>query len=305
MGSQGNGVAMKLDIGSVFASAWEMIKARVWLLIGMWLVFFVIQLVYTAVVGGILGGTMFAFGAAGAGMDDPGALLGGLGIGAILLSFVFYIGYFVIAFGGQAASAILGSPLEQPNFSDALRNGLKAGLTFLGVLVLLGIVYFVFFLGYSLLTLILSFLGDLGAFLAVLLFVPAFIYLSLRFAVIMPVVAVDKVFNPIAAIRRTWDVTAGNVLGIFIVVVATIVLALVLLGLPFMIIFGGLGLAAFGAGGGTDAGTALAAVGSIIGAFVLLAPLYIVYSIVSVVINACLHAELTDTQAEELADTFE
>jgi hypothetical protein len=294
---------MKLDIGRVFSNTWAMIKQRFWLLVGMWAVFFGIQAVYFTVAGTFVFGSAMAFGAVGAGLDSPEAVLGGLGIGVILLGAIFYIGYFVILFASQAASAILGSPIESGNFGEALGAGFKSGLTLLGVTVLMVILYLIFVAGYSLIFAALSFLGDAAGLVGALLFIPVGIYLALRFAVLMPVVAVERVFNPITAIRRTWEVTSGNVLGILLVTIVAIALALVFLGIPFFVIFGAAGAASL-SDGDPSAALSAAAIGSMLVGFLLFLPLYVVYSIVSVVINSCLHAELTDADQVSLEDTF-
>lgn len=294
---------MKLEVGRVLSTSWTMIKQRFWLLCAMWLVYLAIQMVYSTVMGGFIGGSMLVFGMAGAGMDSPEALLGGLGIGVMVVMILFYIGYIVVAFAQQAAMVALGSPIEKPAFGDALSAGLKAGLTLLGVTVLVVGAYLVLIVGIALLSLVLSFMGDAGPVLASLIFLPAMIYLGLRFVVVVPVVVIEKFFNPIAAVRRSWQITGGKVLGIFLVMLANVAIAVVMLGIPVLIVFGTFG--AIGAGAGDpDPAMAIAAFGTVIGALLLFFPLFLIYSIVSVVINACLHAELTDSETSRLEATF-
>lgn len=294
---------MKLEVGRVLSTSWTMTKQRFWLLCAMWLVYLVIQVVYSTVMGGFLGGSMLVFGMAGAGMDNPEALLGGLGIGVIVVMILFYAGYIVVAFAQQAAMIALGSPVEKPAFGDALTAGLKAGLTLTGVTVIVLAAYLVLIAGIALLTLVFSFMGDAGPVLATLIFLPAMIYFGLRFVVVAPVVVVEKLFNPIEAVRRTWQITGGNVIGILLVMLANLAIAVVMLGIPVLIVFGTFG--AIGAGAGDpDPAMAIAAFGTAIGAMLLLFPLFLVYTIVSAVINACLHAQLSDSETSKLEATF-
>lgn len=294
---------MKLNIGRVLSTAWAMTKQRFWLLVGMWAVFFGIQAIYFTVAGTFLLGSTMAFGAVGAGLDSPEAILGSMSIGVILLGTIFYVGYFVILFASQAASAILGSPLESGNFGEALGKGFRSGLTLLGVTILMVILYLIFAAVYSLILVALSFLGDAAGLVGALLFIPVGIYLALRFAVLMPVVAVERVYNPITAIRRTWEVTSGNVLGILLVTLVAIALAVVFLAIPFFVIFGAAGAASL-SDGDPSAALSAAAVGSILFGALLFLPLYVAYSIISVVMNSSLHAELTDADTQTLEDTF-
>lgn len=293
---------MTVDIGRVFSNSWEMVKQRFWILLGMWALFFAVQMVFSTVFTAVLGGSMFALGAAAGGLDDPNMLMaGGFGIGFILFTIIFYLGYIVIMLAQQCAMAALASPLDRVAFGDAFRTSFRAGLTFFGVTLLLVIAYFAFALAGVLVAALLSMLGDAGAIIAGILIVPAVIYLVLRLSVIVPVVAVDRTFNPVQAIRRTWQMTGGNVLAILVVSVISLVIALALLGIPIALMFGS--LVAIGSGS-TDPAAALGAMGSIIGGVLLLFPLFIVYSIVSVVINVCLHAEMTDSQTARLEETF-
>ncbi len=292
---------MAIDIARVFSQSWEMIKERWLLLLGMWLAFFVINIVYTMVGGGVIGGSMFALGAAAAGgLGDSEMLMGGLGIGGVLMLIVFYIGSIVIIFAQQCAMAALATPLRRTPFGEAIGIGLKAGVTFIAITILLGIAYLVFALAYMLVAVVLSLLGSLGAILSVLLLIPVLLYFAVRLSVIVPVVAVDGTLNPIKAISRTWSMTSGNALPILAVYAVIIGIALILLGLPFFMMFGSLFAAEAGAG---DA-AAVAAVGSMIGGFFLLVPMFLIYSIIAIVINTCLHAQMTDTQTDEVAETF-
>lgn len=291
---------MKVDIGRVFSNTWEMVKQRFWLLLGMIAVYFAVQMVFGIVFGGVFGGALAAMGASAGSFDDPSMMLGGLGIGMIIFLLLFYVAIFLITFAQQCSMSALASPLQNIRFGDAIGIGFKGGLTFLGIIGLLIVAYIAFAIVGAIVGFVLSFLGEAAAILIALLFFPAIIYLGLRFAVVVPVVAVDREFNPIKALQRTWQMTSGNVLAILVVFIVVTIAAMVLMGIPFFLMFGS--LAALGASG--DPSAAMGAVGAFVGIMLLLVPLFLIYSIVSVTVTACLHAEMSDTGTQNLEETF-
>ena len=277
-----------------------MFKQRFWLMVGMGLLYFAIYMLFGVVAGSLLGGSMMAMTGAASGFDSPGAGLAGLGIGMILLMIVMYLGYFVILFAQQCAMTELATPLRRVRFGDALTGGLKGGLTFLGIVVLGILAYILFAIVSALLVGMMSLLGDVGAVLSVLLFLvilPLAIYVGLRLMVIVPVVAVDRVFNPITAITRSWEITRGHVLSAFVVYLVIIGVALALLVIPIVMIFGAIA-------GAASTGDPSAAIASAIGALLLSIPLFLLYTIASIVIVASFHAELVGPATDELEDAF-
>jgi len=144
--------------------------------------------------------------------------------------------------------------------------------------------------------LILSFLGELGGIILVVLLIPAMIYLACRFSMIIPVVVVEKVFNPITAINRSWQITAGKVLGILVVLIVFAVIAAIGFFL-FAMLFGG--ILDGGAMGGQPG------VASLIVFFVATLVLSFAFLVTYSALIASLHAEVSDTQAVEFGKTFE
>ena len=290
---------MTIDIGQLFSRSWEVIKQRVWLLLGMYVLFFVIQIVFSGVLGVIMGGSAMAFAGVASGMDSPAGALGGLGVGFIVMMVVMYLGYFVIVFAQQCAMSALATPLRQTPFGDAIGIGFKGGLTFL-LIVLLGILVYIGFVVVGMIVgFLFSVLGDIGGLVAGLLFLllPGFIYLALRMAVLVPVVAVDRETGPILAITRTWALTRGHALSIFVIYLIMTGIALVLFLVPILMLVGS--LASIG-----ETGDPTGAVGALLAIPLLLIPLVLVYTIVSTVITACLHAAITDRYEEGVEDTF-
>jgi hypothetical protein len=294
------------DIRQVFSNAWTALKDRWLLMIGMWAIFFGLMMIYYFVFGGVLGGAMLATGAmAGGAMggSDPTALLGSLGVGFILMTMLFLFGYMVIALGQQAGMIAIATPVERVNFGDAMMRGLKGGLTLLGVIVLMVLLGVVFALIAALIIVILQFMGDMGAVIGILLLAPIAIYLALRFAVLVPVIVVEKVFNPITAMGRAWQVTSGKVLGILIVYVVVTVLAVVIFFVPFVLLVGS--PLALASGGADPMGAAAAGIGAIFGAIVLIFFLSIAYALFTTALSAALHAQISDAHTVDLGKTFE
>ena len=63
---------------------------------------------------------------------------------------------------------------------------------------------------------------------AVLVAVPVLIWAACRVSIVFPVIAVDRVTGPVAAIRRAWGLTGGHVLKIIALFVIYAVAAAIL-----------------------------------------------------------------------------
>lgn len=288
-----------MDIGRVFSISFAMFRQRFWLLLGMWLVFLVIQFAAAiAIFVGVIGmGLAGAAGLAG-GLEDPAAFTG-LGIGMIAAVVLFYAGYIVILLAQQAAMVTIASPLEEPSFGGAMVRGFRSALPFFALALLMMLGYFILALGIMMLLGVSDAVGGSGgrAFAAILpiLFLPVIIYLACRFAVLIPVVAVDQVFNPITALRRSWSVTRGKTLAILLALIAFVVVSLVALGLPVVLLIA----AADAAEGGSGAGAVLAIIGGL-----LIIPVMIVYTLFAAAFTASLHSEVTGGGSDRLEEVF-
>lgn len=289
-----------IDIGRVFATSWAMLRQRFWLLLGMFAVFFAIQIVGSMVLG-IVMALLGAAGAVGigAGLDDPAAITG-MSVVFILIMVLFYGAYGVLALVQQAAMVTIASPLEDPSFSTAMVRGFKSVLPFIAITLILGVGY----LALGALVFAVAGVAGIGggtagsivSIVLLLLFMPVIIYLGCRFSVLIGVVAVDQVFNPIAAIRRSWAVTQGRVLGIFLATLVFVVLTLVILGLPFLLIFGSTL--------GSDGDPGAAAIGAVLFGFLAFIPLLVLYTMFASAYGAALHSELTGGGSERLEEVF-
>jgi hypothetical protein len=286
-----------IDIGNVFRTAGRMMRQRFWGMLGLCAVFLAIQF------GGfmVLGVGMVAVGTAGvaafgAGLDDPSALAG-MSIGLVAFMVLIYAAYVVLLLAQQAALVTLASPLEEPGFGAAMSRGFKSTLPFFAIAVLLFIPYF------ALAALVGGAAnaggltpGSTAADLVPLLLLPVMVYLGCRFSVLVPVVAVDQVFNPVKAIRRSWQVTRGNVWRIFLSYVIFTLGAVLVLIMPFVLLFG-----LVDAGQDTNSGVADAGVAAI---FLMFFPMLFLYFMSLSAYMAALHSEVTGGGAEALEEVF-
>jgi hypothetical protein len=232
-----------------------------------------------------------------ASLEDLGSVAG-MGIGLIVFMVLFYGAYIVLFLAQQAAIVTLASPLEEPLFGAAMGRGFKSALPFFGIAVVLMLAYFAFI---ALLALVVGAVGlgggaaaaVVGGLLA-LIALPVLIFVGCRLAVLVPVVAVDQVFHPITAIRRSWNVTRGRVVGILLAALAFLVLTLVVFGAPFALLFAIMD-ASVGSSGASPALLLLP---------LLLLPVLVIYSIYSSAYIAALHSEVTGGGAESLEEVF-
>lgn len=178
----------------------------------------------------------------------------------------------------------------RPTVGEAIRLGIGGVLSYLGANLLVG-------LG----------LGLVGGILiggAVAAGVPALavvfglgllvaaIYIGIRTSLAAPVVAVDRVRNPIEALRRSWDLTRGNagrillfyvLLGVAFVVVLMVIVAIVSVVLTLL-------------AGGEAAK---------IGAAVISSLLTAVMTLYFIAVIASIHRQLSGPSAGEISATFE
>jgi hypothetical protein len=114
---------------------------------------------------------------------------------------------------GTIALLRLCTDRTRPTVGDAIRVGLSGLLTYFGAQLVLG-------LGFGLIGGLLVAIGGISGSTAliaivVIALIVVLIYVLLRTTLLAPVIAVDGERNPIAALRRSWDLTRGNTGGIF------------------------------------------------------------------------------------------
>ncbi|MEP2734701.1 MAG: glycerophosphoryl diester phosphodiesterase membrane domain-containing protein [Erythrobacter sp.] len=295
---------MSISVGNVFSTGIEMFGKRALKLAGLWLIFTILSyavsfgLIFAVGGGGLLSGS---FGGAD---PDFGAMGAGLGIG---IGLVYLISFYIS--GAQMASmASMGSRLTSGDFGTSFTTGFTGGLTLMGVFLLFLIGGFVIALPFSLFAD--GPLGDGGGALAILplLLLAAMVFLTCRLCLVFPVVGVDGVRNPITAITRSWQMTKGSGLKIFLILIIFFVILMVLVFILSLLMGGVMmgAMAGIGSGGVDDFGAA--DIGSMIGVFAGVGLVFLlVMSVIAAfttAIFAAVHSEISGTEAEGLEETF-
>ena len=127
-----------------------------------------------------------------------------------------------------------------------------------------------------------------------LLLIPASIYLACRFAVLVPVIVVEQIYNPIKAVNRAWAVSRGRVLSILVVLLLVGLASLVVFGLPM-----GAAIAVSDPSAGGEPPLLVALMP------ILMFPLTIAFMIFFSAVTASLHARISDHGAQSAAEVFE
>jgi hypothetical protein len=284
---------MSLSVSQVLSDTWSALTARFWGLVGMWLVFFAIMMAMVLVFFMAMGGGALAL--AGS-MENPDGLGAGFGAGMIGLMIVFYLAYLLVACAQNAAITALASPLRERDFGGAMSVGLRSAPTLLVVFVLLLIAYFAGAIAFGVLAGALSALGTAGVAISVILVLGIVIYFACRLGLVFPVVPVEGVRNPFTAIGRSWALTRGNVLPIFLAMLVLVVITLMLVAILFVPLFGSFS--------GLNDASAIPSIGAMSFLFLGAAVLSVVVAVAYAAFLAALHARLVGT-GEQLADTFE
>ncbi|MEL7736769.1 hypothetical protein AAG614_00150 [Citromicrobium bathyomarinum] len=130
----------------------------------------------------------------------------------------------------------------------------------------------------------------LAVILGLLLFV-AFIYLMVKFSLLAPVIAIDKVYTPLTALLRSWRLTKGNSVRLFffylLLFIALVVVSGVI-GMIVMLVFGLMGEEVMLIGSGL--------INSAVNAVVIVLMLGVL---------AAVHRQLAGPSAESMGETFE
>jgi len=78
-------------------------------------------------------------------------------------------------------------------------------------------------------------LAQVASPLAIFLVAPIAIYLAIKFSLIMPAIAIDRIVNPLGALARSWQLTKGNSLLLFVFYLLLFIAALVISALASMV----------------------------------------------------------------------
>jgi hypothetical protein len=209
------------------------------------------------------------------------------------------MGYGILSFlfqsVGYLAMLALLTDRARPTVGQALGIGLRALPTVIGAALLVFAGYLGGILLLAMLAAALSSVSGL-AFVAVLLFLALLVgvvYVMVKFSLLLPVVVIDHVTNPVAALARSWRLTKGNSLRLFffylVLTIAYLVIAMVasIVIMAPAVLIAGQGMVSMLVGG-------LAS--GIIGAAA---------SVVLIALLAAIHRQFAGPSPEALGSTFE
>ena len=114
---------------------------------------------------------------------------------------------------GMLALLYLLSDRARPTLGEALKHGFKYLLTYIGAQILQGILFLVLIL----IPFVAAHAGavTVAVILGILILV-AFVYLFTKLSLSIPVIAIESQGNPLTALTRSWSLTKGNSLRIFL-----------------------------------------------------------------------------------------
>lgn len=179
---------------------------------------------------------------------------------------------------------------SRPTVGEALKIGVMALLPYIAAQLLVGLaagIFMVFAIaigaatGVGVITFVLGTIAVVG-----------FVYLWVKFSLVSPVIAIDRTFNPLTALQRSWQLTKGNSLRLFAFFLLVIV-AIVVVGLILSLV---IGLLAALLGTGT---AGLLVTGIFSGA------LGAAYTVLFMSILAAVHRQLSGGTTEDVSATFE
>jgi len=280
---------MSLSIGGIISQTFSMAMQRIGSLLGVWAIYFGLQLLLMIILFGVVGTSFMMAGS----MENPLAM----GMSAVLTMILGYMAYFLLYMAQAAALVHNASPAHDPSLGDSFMAGLRAVPILLGLALIMLVAYFLAAIVLGLVGAAFSAAGDAGSVIYVILVFLLMIYISCRLSLVMPVIAVDGVGNPITALSRSWTLTSGHVLKIFVVML----LYAVIVGGVFFLLFLVAGGSMMGLSGMGEAGMG-AAGATMIGFFLGFIALMVLVAIVSASFMASLHASLVGPEA--VAETF-
>lgn len=284
---------MDFSISKAFSDATRSVTERLGSQIAVWAVFFAIQIGAMVVIVIAMGGSIMAL-AAGTGVDSANPLAS-LGAGMILFIALFYLALIAIAMAANAAQVTIASQLHQPSVGDSVNNGFRSALPLLGAAVLLLIGYFVIALALGMVGAALGAAAGAGAASLLLIGIVglALAYLGTRLSMVVPAVALDGERNPINAIARSWRMTDGKVLPVFLTyLVFIIALAVIIGGVAAALVLP------------TMSGGAAPGFGTIATIFALYLVGIVALTIYAASLTAAVHQQLSGRAVEDASDTF-
>ncbi len=193
----------------------------------------------------------------------------------------------IVQWFGTLGLLVLLTDRARPTVGEALRIGAGLLLPYLGAQLLVSCLFGLLLL----LPFATAASGGVGAALLVgLVALIALVYLFTKFLLVSPVVAVDRVRNPLAALGRSWRLSKGNSLRLFLFVALLAVAFIVVAGVASMI-----------------AGLLFALAGAevaLVGDAIVSALVNALFTVLFVAVLAAIHRQLAGPAAETVSETF-
>ena len=290
MGKLG-GFIMQFSASRAFTEAFQLLGARFGMLVGIWLTFFVGIIAVIAAFGGVFFSMMRMSLGAGGTLTPGQNPLAGMGFSI----FIFYILYFLVIFAQQIALSRASTGRADDTFAVALGAGLRGALPMLGVLLLYMIAGIGggFVIGLIFAGLIAATQSAAVSFLLGLMMLLAFFYLFARFSLLLPIIAIDEVRNPFAAIGRAWKLTAGNSVKVALIWALVLIAMIAVYFVVFLVTVGM-------PGPGT-----LASPMASIGFFIAMIVIGLTVGLDMVTLTTAIYNQLSPSSAELTAEAFE
>lgn len=275
--------------GKVLSDAFEIFKAR-------FVPMAILTVVYYAIVGVLFGTIGMAtlaplLTAAATGEPaNPGALMAGMGGGILLLYLVIY----AVNFWQQGAMCRLTSDRHDGSLGDAFTAGLHCVLPLFAVAIIAFIALLVGSLVIGLVTGIATVGTDSPApgMIFGLIALVGLVYVALRFSMVLPTIAIEEVRNPLTAMGRSWAMTKGHVLKLFLI---------------FLIVFGTMaviGLTLVMLTIGSTAGSNVPGMGAIVSFGLAMVALGLSVGIYLMAVVGAIHRQLGGQSIAEVEATF-
>lgn len=287
-----------MGVGQIIADTFGIVKSRFGSLLAVWAIYFAITIACWMILGLGMGATMMTT-LLPTGQIDPPVF----GAGTIIFMILFYIGYLVVVMAQYASLIVAASPVRRSTALDAVSAGWRAAPALVLLMLVIGVAYLVcvlilVFAGFALRGLA----GEGTSAVLVILLVPVLVWLGIRLAPLLAVIAVDGVRNPFDAISQAWNLTRGHALAIFL---ASLVLLLIVVGAALVIMLPSIGMIRAMSDPASVADTSPAlGVGfvlSMVGFFLVAA----VFSLCQAAFQAVIHARLSRLQGEPAAPLTE
>ena len=202
----------------------------------------------------------------------------------------FMVPMFVLQAIGTLAVLTLCTDRSRPTVGEAIRQGLTGLLPYFGASLLIG---FAFGMAAVALVAIAALTqSPVVAAFAVTAAIAGAIYLSLRFSLVAPAVAVERLRNPVTALQRSWALTAGNAgkILLFVLLIAIVYLVLTIVASAIV---------------GAVLALALGAEGAKTGSIVLSSILGAGFTLVFAAVLAAIHRQLAGPSPETIGSTFD